>query len=91
MNIDNRPITVAGVDVSKATLDACVLPSGEKHTVANDPAGLEVLVKQFKEKQIELVVLEATGGFEIPAAAEFAGAGLNVAVVNPKQVRDPLP
>ncbi len=88
MNIDDRPISVAGVDVSKATLDVCVLPSGEKLAVTNDPAGLTTLVRLCKETHVELVVLEATGGYETAAAAEFAGAGLNVAVVNPKQVRD---
>jgi transposase len=34
------------------------------------------------------VVLEATGGYQIPVAAELAAAGLPVAVVNPRQVRD---
>jgi transposase len=88
VNIDDRPISVAGVDVSKAMLDVCLLPSGEKRALPNDPSGLAVLVKLFKQQGVELVVLEATGGYEIPPAAEFAGAGLEVAVVNPKQVRD---
>lgn len=88
MNIDDRPITVAGVDVSKATLDVALLPGSERRCVANDPPGAATLIAWFKEQRVELVVLEATGGYENLVAAELAGAGFNVAVVNPKQVRD---
>jgi transposase len=88
MNTDDRPITVGGVDVSKATLDAAVLPAREERSVANDHAGAAALIAWFKEQRVDLIVLEATGGYENLVAAELAGAGLAVAVVNPKQVRD---
>jgi len=88
VNTDDRSIIVAGIDVSKATLDSAVLPSKEARSCSNDHAGVQKLMAWFKEQQVELVVLEATGGYENLVAAELAGAGLAVAIVNPKQVRD---
>ena len=46
------------------------------------------LVNRLKELQPALIVLEATGGLELPVAAALAAAGLPVAVVNPRRVRD---
>lgn len=88
VNIDDRPITVIGVDVSKASLDAAVLPGRQERRCTNDPAGARALIAWCKEHQAQLVVLEATGGYENLVVAELADAGLAVAVVNPKQVRD---
>lgn len=79
----------AGIDVSKATLDVAVRGrSDQSWSVANDPAGIAALVERLAEHAPVLIVLEATGGFETAAAAALAEAGLPVAVVNPRQVRD---
>ena len=78
----------AGVDVSKARLDVAVHPTGERYSVTNDPEGLDTLVGRLVVVAPELVVLEATGGFERPAAAAIAASGIAVAVVNPRQARD---
>jgi transposase len=77
-----------GVDVSKAHLDIAVRPSGERWQVRNDPAGCAGLVERLTALAPALIVLEATGGYEAPAAAALAAAGLPVVVVNPRQVRD---
>lgn len=77
-----------GVDVSKRTLDVHVLPQGRSVVVAYDPAGLQQLVGELVALRPTLVVLEATGGLQLRAAAELSAAGLTVAVVNPRQVRD---
>lgn len=77
-----------GIDVSKATLDLASLPDGESWTVTNDEPGLAELVPRLLAMAPTLVVLEATGGFEFLAAITLAKAGLPVAVVNPRQVRD---
>jgi transposase len=77
-----------GIDVSKAKLDAALRPGDESFSVANDPRGIAVLIKQLKKLSISRIVLEASGGYEIAAASELAAAGLPVAVVNPRQVRD---
>jgi len=77
-----------GIDVAKAHLDVAVRP-GDKHwQVANDELDIGTLVTRLKTLQPELVVLEATGGFERTVTAALAAAGLSVAVVNPRQVRD---
>jgi transposase len=78
-----------GVDVSKARLDVAVRPTGERYSVANDPEGIETLVGGLEEVDPpKLVVLEATGGFERPAAMAIAASGIPVAVVNPRKARD---
>jgi transposase len=80
--------TYIGIDVAKAQLDVAVRPSGEQWVSATDSASLEELVGRLQALQPELIVLEATGGREGPAVAALAAAGLPVAVVNPRQVRD---
>lgn len=77
-----------GIDVSKETLDASIIPGGELLHVAYDDAGVASLVKRCQQVAPTLIVLEATGGLEGRLAAELAGAGLPVAVINPRQARD---
>jgi transposase len=82
------PATYIGIDVAKAQLDVAVRPGGEQWVTTTDPASLEDLVGRLQALAPELIVLEATGGREGPAVAALAAAGLPVAVVNPRQVRD---
>lgn len=77
-----------GVDVAKDRLDVHVRPSAEAFAVDRDSAGQEELVGRLSALSPVLVVLEATGGFEVTVAAALAAAGLPVAVVNPRQIRD---
>ncbi len=77
-----------GIDVSKATLDVASLPNGESWTVTNDDLGLAELTPRLIALAPALIVLEATGGFEMLAAITLAKTGLPIAVVNPRQVRD---
>lgn len=79
---------VVGIDVSKAVLDIAVLPTGEQLQIANDTDGIEQLRSKLTSAEVDLVVMEATGGYETAVATALAGAGLRVAVVNPRQVRD---
>ncbi|HYA80947.1 MAG TPA: IS110 family transposase [Methylocystis sp.] len=83
-----RPACCVGVDVSKDRLDVHLRPSDEAFAVARDGKGLENLVERLKALNVSLIVLEATGGFETTVAAALAGAGLPIAVVNPRQIRD---
>jgi transposase len=76
-----------GIDVCKDHLDVALRP-GAAFRLANDPAGHAELVGRLLPLAPELVVLEATGGLELPAAAALAAAGLAVAAVNPRQARD---
>lgn len=84
----NNKEQVVGIDVSKATLDVALLPVGEVLQFGNDAAGIEDLGKKLKSAAVDLVVMEATGGYETAVATALVGAGLRVAVVNPRQIRD---
>ena len=77
-----------GIDVSKDRLDVHLRPSGEAFAVPRDGEGLAALTERLGCLPLELVVLEATGGFEVTVAAAIAAAGLPLAVVNPRQIRD---
>ncbi|MBN9520485.1 IS110 family transposase [bacterium] len=77
-----------GIDVSKAWLDVAGRPDPAPRRVANDPAGVAALVADLRGLAPALVLLEATGGLELPVVAALQVAGLPVAVVNPRQVRD---
>lgn len=76
---------VVGIDVSKDWLDVAM--GSESSRVANDTVGISTLLERLRQG-VELVVMEATGGYETQAASAIAGAGLRLAVVNPRQVRD---
>ena len=77
-----------GIDVGKAYLDVAVRPTGTHERLPNDEEGIARLVDCLRAASPTLVVLEATGGLEVPLTAALATAGLAVAVVNPRQVRD---
>ena len=84
-----------GIDVCKAWLDVArvpALPGAEAGALAsrvdNEEGARAVLVEQLKQLRPTLVVLEATGGFETALASQLFAAGVPVAVVNPKRVRD---
>ena len=77
-----------GIDVAKDRLDVHLRPSGEPFAVARDGKGLEELTARLGGLEVALVVLEATGGFEVTVAAALCAAGLPLAVVNPRQIRD---
>ena len=78
-----------GLDVAKATLDlACSTTPAARWHATNDEAGWAALVAHVRTLQPVVVVLEATGGYETGAASALSTAGLPVAIVNPRQVRD---
>ena len=88
-----RARVYAGVDVSKDRFDVCLRWSEpESHEnvffVTHDAAGIDTLVSGLLEERPVLVILEATGGFERAVFGALAAEGLQVAVVNPRQVRD---
>jgi transposase len=82
------PERFVGIDVAAAHLDVAVAPDNVSWRVANDPAGHADLVARLRALAPARVVLEASGGYEAAAAGELGVAGLPVAVVNPRQVRD---
>lgn len=82
------PSYFIGIDVSKAELVVAIRPSHDSWTVPNDEAGIATLVARIPERACVLVVLEATGGYEIAVVAALAAAGVPLVVANPRQIRD---
>jgi transposase len=76
-----------GIDVSKAQLDIALRPEG-RFSTPNDESGFAQVVERLRAVHPTLVVVEATGGLEIPLTGALAAAGLPVVVVNPRHVRD---
>ena len=81
-------VVFVGIDVAKATLDVAVRPSGEGWRVANTEAAIPDLVARVERLHPQVIVLEATGGYEHAVVAALAAAQLPVVVANPRQVRD---
>ncbi len=79
--------TYVGIDVAKDRLDIAVLGERGEKQVDNNQAGIACLVQQMLELQPELIVVEATGGYQRGVVEALFGAGLAVAVVNPARVR----
>lgn len=76
-----------GIDVSKARLDVADAEGEASWSVANDPDGIDTLVQRLREQAPRLVVLEASGGWQMPLVAALEVAGLAVAVINPRHAR----
>ena len=83
-----QELTFVGIDVAKARVDVAVRPSGDIWSAEYDETGVAGLVDRLQALGPTAVVLEATGGLEVPLASALAAAALPVVVVNPRQVRD---
>lgn len=75
-----------GIDISKDRLDVAI-SDGRFVQVSNDEGGRGQLRQQLSAESPKLVVMEATAGFEQAIAAELAAAGLNLRIINPRQIR----
>jgi transposase len=81
-------LKVMGIDVSKSRLDGAIVPGRRAFTQPNSDEGIAAVLEVLKETSPGLVVMEATGGYEMAAALAISAAGIRLAVVNPRQVRD---
>jgi transposase len=79
--------TVVGFDVSKGELESFSTSLQRGWIEPNSEAGIEAQVARTLAQKPDLVVIEATGGYEMALASRLILAGLAVAVVNPRQVR----
>ena len=77
-----------GIDVSKAQLAIALRPTGQGWQVPNEDEGMTRLVARLQAGEPTLMVVEATGGMELPVTLALAAAGLPGAVVNPRHTRD---
>lgn len=81
------PITI-GIDVAKETVEVALGISGAVEQFTNEAEGHDSLLERLSGVAVELIVLEATGGYEIAIAGALQVAGLPVAIINPRQARD---
>ena len=79
--------TICGVDVSKARLDVCIEPGQRLASFNNDTAGIAELAAFCREHAVELVVMEASGGYERRAFVDLWEKGISCALTNPRNVR----
>jgi transposase len=77
-----------GIDVSKATLDVYLRPSGEQFQVPNQASSIAELVKRLQAFEIQQVIVESTGRLELDVAQALQDAGMAVTIINPRQGRD---
>lgn len=80
--------TFIGIDVSKRSLEVAAHEHDYRVRCPNQASSFEELIAELVALNPERIVLEATGGLEIPVTAALHAAGLPVVVVNPRQVRD---
>jgi transposase len=89
---EKRPMTeetvCVGVDVAKSTLDVAASNSKETRQFDNDHEGITSAVRYIASLKPVMIILEATGKYEMPLAAELQANRLPVVIVNPRQVRD---
>lgn len=78
---------ICGVDVSKARLDACVDPAGAFASFDNNASGIAELAAFCRRYSVDLVVMEASGGYERRAFLTLSQAGLPCGLTNPRSVR----
>lgn len=84
--MDPSPLAV-GLDVSKAEIAVATFPVGASWTSATTPAAIDQLIARLVELRPDVVVVEATGGYERAVVAAAVAVGLPIAIVNPRQVR----
>ena len=82
-NRDQRPN--AGIDVCKQHLDVCLGTLEQR--VANEASGWNELIAKCKAADVDLVVLESTGGYEREVVCALQDAGIRWRGVNPRQAR----
>ena len=77
-----------GIDVSKDTLDAFIVPSSKGFTVNNDKDGIKEAVGSLRKLNPKSIVMESTGIYQNLLASKLLKNNLPVIVINPRQVRD---
>lgn len=81
-------MSFVGIDVSKLQLDVAVRPDNKRWSVANAEADIGKVIEVLNTLSPKVIIVEATGGMEIPLVTALSQATLPVVVVNPRQVRD---
>lgn len=83
-----QPLQWVGIDVSKASLDVYLRPSGQQFQFHNRASGIAELIQQLQAFKVKQVILEASGGLELEAAQALQEQGFAISIINPRQGRD---
>ena len=83
----SHPLSFVGIDVSKDHLDVASRPEGWEGRFANDAPGIAALIERLKATPPELIVLEATGGYEEAVAVALTEAELPARIIDPARGR----
>ena len=75
----------AGIDIAKRNFVIAVSSLSKTKTGTNNPKGIAHTIEYLKKHNVALVVMESTGGLEIPAAKAIHRAGIAVIIANPRQ------
>ncbi|WP_411165485.1 IS110 family transposase [Klebsiella oxytoca] len=86
MSVSNQ--RCAGIDVSKSTLDIAISSIARRFTVPNEDGGFNQILKELKQNETQLILMEATGGLESGVDGYLQSEGFDVVVINPRQARD---
>ena len=86
--LKNSDKNYVGIDVSKKHLDVCVRSTGEYFRVENNAEGFKQIKKQLRAYTPCLLIAEASGSYERELVRGMQKLGFDIAVVNPRQVRD---
>mgnify|MGYP006299030287 FL=1 len=84
----NAMATFAGIDIAKHTFDLALEPQQKIHQFDNDAQGVGQCCRLLQKLEPELIVMEPTGGYETKLHIRLQEAGLRVAVVNARRIRE---
>ena len=84
------PLAFVGIDLAKETFQVAAHAPGARFNASftYDAAGITQLLERLATLEVQLIVMEATGGLERKLASELSEAGYAIAVINPRQARD---
>ncbi|EAA2780625.1 IS110 family transposase [Salmonella enterica] len=83
-----KETTTVGIDISKDSFDVHIDTTSQFLHLENTPTGIQLLLEALRELSVSLVVMEATSKYHYLLASMLTEAGLAVAVVNPRQVKN---
>ena len=86
--MSNTTKSFVGIDVSKSELEIWIRPTNKSLTFANTEDGIALMIEHLKTLSPSLIVLEATGGYEMAAVNAMASKKLPVVAINARQIRD---
>lgn len=80
--------TYVGIDVAKGSFDVNINGQNKVRHFEYTDGKINECIEQLSKEQVELIVMEATGGYELKLAIELQSAGLAISIVNPRRIRD---